>query len=288
MTTPRLIAVDLDGTLLDPRGQAHAHDVRALRTAIDAGVRVSIVTGRLYSGTRPTAELLGLRGPVACADGSHVVRVDSHTTLFHLGVGGAEALRLRDALARAGVITFVFAQDAIGHDGAGAQFVEYATTWSKDLRGVADVFEHPLWSTEGGVTAVIALAPLDRLAPALEEIARDLSSAAVVAKFPVRRHTHTGTWAAIIRAAGATKGTALRWIAEHQGVSLAETVCVGDWINDVPMFELAGRSFVMGQAPDDVKAKATDILAETVENGGGVARALEEAFGITPKGGAAA
>jgi Cof subfamily protein (haloacid dehalogenase superfamily) len=280
VTSARLIAVDLDGTLLDPRGQAHARDVQALRLAIDQGVRVSIVTGRLYSGTRPTAELLGLRGPVGCADGSHVVRAESHTTLFHRGVGGAEVGLLRDALARAGVITFVFAEDAIGHDAAGAAFVEYATTWSTDLRKVADVFEHPLWATEGGVTAVIALGPLDRLTPALDEIARDLSTAAIVAKFPVRRHAHTGTWAAIVRAAGATKGTALRWIAEHHGVSLADTVCVGDWMNDVPMFELAGRSFVMGQAPDDVKAKATDVLVETVENGGGVARAVEEAFGI--------
>ena len=285
MTTPRLIAVDLDGTLLDPRGQAHAHDVRSRS-------RPAIAAGRARQH-RHRPSLLGHpadrgapRPPwvrVGCADGSHVVRVDSHTTLFHHGVGGAEALRLRDALARAGVVTFVFAEDAIGHDGAGAQFVEYATTWSQDLRGVVDVFEHPLWSTEGGVTAVIALGPLDRLTPALEEIARDLSTAAIVAKFPVRRHAHTGTWAAIIRAAGATKGTALRWIAEHHGVPLAETVCVGDWINDLPMFELAGRSFVMGQAPDEVKARRPPTFSsETVENGGGVARAIEAAFGIVP------
>ena len=251
----------------------------ALRAAIAEGVRVS-ASSRAASTRGPgrSRELLGLRGAVGCADGSHVVRADSHATLFHRGVGVPEALLLRDMLARAGVVTFVFAEDAIGHDAAGAPFVEYATTWSKDLRGVVNVFEHPLWATEGGVTAVIALGPLDRLGPALDEIARELSTAAIVAKFPVRRHAHTGTWAAIIRAAGATKGTALRWIAEHEGVALADTVCVGDWMNDVPMFEVAGRSFAMGQAPDDVKTKATDLLVETVENGGGVARAIEDSL----------
>ena len=71
-----------------------------------------------------------------------------------------------------------------------------------------------------------------------------------------------------------------RWIAEREEVALEDTVCVGDWINDVAMFELAGRSFAMGQAPDEVKEKATDTLSETVENGGGVARVIEEVFGI--------
>ena len=66
-----------------------------------------------------------------------------------------------------------------------------------------------------------------------------------------------------------------------EGVALADTVCVGDWVNDVPMFEVAGRSFAMGQAPDEVKSKATDVLSETTEQGGGVARAVAEAFGIT-------
>jgi hydroxymethylpyrimidine pyrophosphatase-like HAD family hydrolase len=281
VTGPRLIAVDLDGTLLDPRGQPHPHDMRALRAALAAGVRVSIITGRLYSGTRPVAEQLGLRGAVGCADGSHLVDAGLHATLLHLGVRGGEARLLRDLMARARVTTFVFAQDAIGHDAAGDHFVEYVTTWSTDLRPVDDVFEHPLWESDGGVTAVIALGPRDRLGPLVDEITRRLPSAAVVAQFPVRRHAHAGTWAVIVRAAGGTKGTALRWIAEREGVALGDTVCVGDWINDVSMFELAGRSFAMGQAPDDVKRKATHVLAETVELGGGVAQAIERAFGIT-------
>jgi hydroxymethylpyrimidine pyrophosphatase-like HAD family hydrolase len=276
----KLLAVDLDGTLLDTRGRPHERDLRALRAALSVGVRVSIITGRLYSGTRPTTELLGLRGAVGCADGSHLVDAGLHATLLHLGVRGAESRLLRDALARAGLTTFVFAQDAIGHDPAGAPFVEYVTTWSKDLRMARDVFEHPLWDGDDGVTAVVALGPLERIESAAGEIARDLSSAAVVAKFPLRRATHMGTWALIVRAAGGTKGTALRWIADHEEIDLEDTVCVGDWINDVAMFEIAGRSFAMGQAPGEVKGKATDVLSETVEHGGGVARVVEQAFGI--------
>ena len=281
---PTLLAVDLDGTLLDTRGLPHARDLHALHVALAAGVRVTIITGRLYSGTRPVCELLGLRGAVGCADGSHLVDAGLHATLLHLGMRGLEARLLRDALARACLTTFVFAQDAIGHDQAGAAYVEYVTTWSRDLRPVVDVFQHALWDCTDGVTAAVALGPLERIDQAIAELARDLPHGAGVAKFPIRRGVRggafAGMWALIVRASGGTKGTALRWIAEREGVELADTVCVGDWINDVAMFELAGRSFAMGQAPDQVKAKATDVLSEDVETGGGVARAVVESFGI--------
>jgi Cof subfamily protein (haloacid dehalogenase superfamily) len=278
---PRLLAVDLDGTLLDGRGQPHTRDVAAIRTAIAAGVRVTIVTGRLYSGTRAVAEILGLRGAVGCADGSHVVHARDHATLLHVGLRNAEARLLRDMLARARVATFVFSQDAIGHDLAGAPYVDYVSTWSKDVRVAPDVFEHELWSAGDGITAVVALGTREQIDAVVGDLARDLPQAALAAHFPMRRGAHAGMWAIIVRAAGSTKGTAVRWIADHEKVALEETVCVGDWVNDVPMFEVAGRSFAMGQAPDEVKAKASDVLEETAENGGGIARAIEQAFGIT-------
>jgi Cof subfamily protein (haloacid dehalogenase superfamily) len=276
----RLLAVDLDGTLLDPDGHPHARDVRAIRAALEAGVRVSIVTGRLYSGTRAFAEILGLRGAVACADGSHVVRAHDHATLVHHGVHGEEARRLRHAFARARVATFVFARDAIGHDLAGAPFVDYVETWSRDVRVAGDVFVHELWEAEEGVTAVVALGTEVEMKGVVAELRRELPHAVMAFAFPMRRGAHTGRWAMIVRHAAGTKGTAVRWIAAHEGVSPAEAVCVGDWINDIPMFEAAGRSFAMGQAPDEVKAKATDVLPVTHEEGGGVALAIEAAFGI--------
>ncbi|HXX70375.1 MAG TPA: HAD hydrolase family protein [Polyangiaceae bacterium] len=281
---PRLLAVDLDGTLLDSRGQPHDRDVRALRAAIDAGIHVSLITGRLYSGTRPTCERVGLRGAVGCADGSHLVHSRNHATLLHLGMPQPHAFAIREALARAGVTTFVFAEDAIGHDASGTPFVGYISTWSTDIRVVPDVFQHELWGAPQGVTAVIAVGTRDRIAVGARDLSGELRTSLFVVTFPVRRGAHSDTWAMIVRASGGTKGTALRWIAEHESVALSDTVCVGDWVNDVPMFEVAGRSFVMGQAPDEVKSRATDVLAETAETGGGVERAVREAFGIRVPG----
>ena len=103
------------------------------------------------------------------------------------------------------------------------------------------------------------------------------SGVARVATFPVPR---IGMFAMVIRAAGPTKGTAVEWLAKHHGCTAAEVVVVGDWVNDVPMFRVAGRSFVMGQAPAQVKAAATDELVADCIAGGGIAEAVRRAWGL--------
>src|SRR5262249_7280935 len=159
------------------------------------------------------------------------------------GLAGREATVLRRALARAAGATFVFAQDAIGHDPAGTPFVGYMSTWSTDVRVATDVYEHELWASSDGVTAAVALGAREPLEQAMHELEREIPGAVFVVLFPLRRGPHKDTWAIMVRAAGGTKGTAIRWIAEHEGIAVEDTVCVGDWLNDIPMFEVAGRSF---------------------------------------------
>ncbi len=276
---PKLLAVDLDGTLLDAKtGAPHASDLAALRALDASGVAVSIVTGRLYSGTRPTAAAIGLRGPVACVDGSHIVAAHDHATLVHHAIQGETALAVRDAIMASGAVAFVFARDAITHDAKGAEYVAYVALWSSDIRIATSIAEHPLWHDADGVTAVVAVGTGDQIATAVSGIEKTCGDAVQVASFPLRRMP--GRWGMIVRAARGTKGSALAWLATHHGFEIAETVCVGDWYNDAPMLAIAGRSFAMAQAPDDVKRLATDVLVESSENGGGIARVVRDVFGV--------
>lgn len=273
---PRLLAVDLDGTFLSRAGHPHPVDVKALRAARDAGVTVTIITGRLISGTRHAAEAVGLDGPLGCADGSHIVHA-SGATLKHTTIRGDDAARLRDGLARNALATFVFSRDTIVHDEEGETFLDYVRTWSPQVERAARVLEHSSWNHEHGVTAVVAVADEARIGAATESIRGELGEATQVLSFSIGR---TGLWALLARSRGIDKGTALEFIAQHARVPLAETVAVGDWLNDVPMFRVAGRSFAMGQAPDDVKACATDVLSETPEGGGGIARVVRDVFNV--------
>ncbi len=274
----RLCAVDLDGTLLDASGEAHEEDLNALRALLDAGIPVTIVTGRLYSGTRPTAEKLGLRGPVGCVDGSQIVSTETHKTLHSHALAGKLAAALREAMERSKAATFLFAQDQVVYDPDGVPYLGYVSTWSTSLVAAGRTVAHPYWHAEEGVTAVVAVGERQQIQNAIEAIAKHVGEDAQVATFPAKNVDDR--WGLIVRAAGGNKGTALRYIADHYRVAMEEVVAIGDWLNDVPMLKVAGRSFAMGHAPAAVKAEASDSLEHTSLEGGGVARAIELAFGV--------
>ncbi|APR83779.1 Hydrolase (HAD superfamily) [Minicystis rosea] len=273
----KLLAVDVDGTLLRRDGVVDPQDSAAIARLRAQGVPVTIVTGRLYSGTRPVAASLGLGGPIACVDGSHIVDVGDDRALYASPITGTDALLLRDVLARHHIARFLFAEDTIIHDAEGEPFAGYVRTWSPNVDVVARVTDHPSWEHERGVMAVVAVGAEHDVLGAAAELSACLDRSTRVITFPVGRGKG---YAMVVRAAGPTKGTAITWLAAHHGCTTEEVVVVGDWINDVPMFQTAGRSFVMGQAPDDVKATATDHLEADSFAGGGIAEAIRRAWGL--------
>ena len=74
-------------------------------------------------------------------------------------------------------------------------------------------------------------------------------------------------------------GAALYEARSMPALTRVPPIVVGDWVNDVPMFQVAGRSFVMGSAPDAVRAAASDVLASPAGAGGGIAEAIARAWG---------
>lgn len=267
--------------MLDHQGNPHEADLRALIALREAGFVVSILTGRLYAGTKKAAQAIGIAGPVGCADGSHVVDHRTGKTLMHHTIDAVRTGYFREAFVGREASVFGFGDDTIVLDARGEPYLQYMKTWSEDVRIVDDVTEDALF-TGGGATAIVALAAEEDILAISEQVhaACDASGAArmQVATFSLSRFG--AMHALLARAETATKGTALAWLAEHHGLRLDQTVCVGDWWNDVSMLEVAGCSFAMGHAPDEVKAKATRILSETSERGGGIATIARELFGV--------
>ncbi|CAN5804012.1 hypothetical protein BH09MYX1_BH09MYX1_43800 [soil metagenome] len=250
----------------------------ALRRAAEQGVIVTILTGRLYSGTRAAAESVGLVGPVGCVDGSHIVSASSHRTLHHHAFRGESATKLRDAVVPSGAALFMLADDRVIHDASGLPYLDYVSIWSLLTEATDEVGAHAAWAGESGVTAIVAVGGAGEIHDASMSIRAALGDTVQLATFPARRLENR--WGLVCRTSGGDKGSALRWICEHHAVDPKDTVCVGDWLNDLPMFEVAGRSFAMAQAPDAVKSIATDRLDAGTLEGGGVAEALAKAFGI--------
>jgi Cof subfamily protein (haloacid dehalogenase superfamily) len=277
--TYRLLALDLDGTLLRRDHSVDERDVAAIRELRAAGVTITIVTGRLWSGATAAARACSIEGVIACVEGSHLVELATGTTLTHHGMDAGAAGLVRATLGAHGLASFVFDAAGIHHDHAGAPYTGYVSTWSPNLRIVEEELGWQIaWQSawQSGPLGAVAIGdpePIAAAHAALREHADRLFSVS----FPVS--AHPGKHAVLARAAGPTKGTALAELCRHAGCSLADAVAVGDWLNDVPMFEVAGRSFAMGSAPDAVRAKATDALACEAGTGGGIAEAVRVAWG---------
>src|SRR5439155_7308266 len=109
----RLLAVDLDGTLLRHDKQVDASDIAAIRPLRAAGVTVTIVTGRLHSGALAAARACEITGAIACVEGSHLVDVETKHTLAHHPMAATAVLR--DAFATNELATFMFGADGIHH-----------------------------------------------------------------------------------------------------------------------------------------------------------------------------
>src|SRR6185503_16507918 len=79
----RLLALDLDGTLLRRDHTVDPRDVAAIAELQAAGVTVTIATGRLQSGATGAARACAIEGTIACVEGSHLVELSTNTTLAH-------------------------------------------------------------------------------------------------------------------------------------------------------------------------------------------------------------
>jgi Cof subfamily protein (haloacid dehalogenase superfamily) len=273
----KLLVTDLDGTLIDSSGQIHRRDRLAIEALLERGVFVSLCTGRMYSGTRDIARTLGLKTAVGCVDGSHIVHSVDDRDLLLRAIESASALALYETLAEIRPVSFVFADDTVLYDAAGVEFLPYINTWSERSIALEDAIEEARTRRATTTSGVVSLGTELQIKTIVAELQRRAPEALQTVTFPVRRTTYTGMWGMVVRAAGATKGTAIEWIARHEGVTLSETIAVGDWLNDVPMFEAAGRSFAMAHAPEEVKAAASEVLEADVIRGGGIEEAAEKA-----------
>jgi len=271
----RLLALDLDGTLLRSDGRVDDRDIAAIRELRASGTAtITIVTGRLHTGALEAAHATGIEGVIACMEGSHLVEVATSRTHAHHAMSAATTRILREAFTPHELAVFIFERDGIHHDERGERYAPYVRTWSPQMRLVEHALDERVWANDP--LAAVALGPADAVQQAHAAIrAHDATIFAV--SFPV---SHVpGAWAILVRAAGRNKGIALGEICAAAGCTLAEAVAVGDWVNDVPMFEVAGRSFAMGGTPDHVRSKATDTLDAQTGAGGGIAEAIRRAWG---------
>lgn len=266
----RLLALDLDGTLLRRDGTVDPRDRAAIRRARDAGVTVVLATGRLVGGTLPTAQHLELDGSMVCGDGATIASAENGSVLDARALDGATTEQIVRKLVDHGLVPFVFSHGEIHAEESAREFDGWVRIWSERIHWHAGLFDTNAWRTEGDVAMTLGLGHDPAVADAHGALDQLLGPAHVTHRLVFGdRHMLRS-----IRSE-CSKGFALARVSEKLGVPKEDCAAVGDWFNDLSMFEWASRSFAMGGAPPDVAKAATDRLEHAAGTGGGVAEAID-------------
>lgn len=258
MSRVRLVATDLDGTLVRTDGTVSARSRAAVRRAQDAGVHVVAVTGRPPRWMSEIAGVFG-SGLAVCANGAFVVDLETGDVVRSFPMEAQVAAEVARAL-RAVVPDAAFAVER------GQRFTHepaYSPRWPTPGDAVVRDLEQLL---EGPVNKLLARA--DHLGA--DEFL-DLAHGAVASLATV---THSSSDGLVeISAAGVTKASTLAILCDELGIDPAETVAFGDMPNDLPMLAWSGRGIAVANAHPTVLAAADQVTASNDDDG--VALVLE-------------
>jgi HAD superfamily hydrolase (TIGR01484 family) len=261
----RLIATDLDGTLLRGDDTVSARTREALATASAAGAAHIIVTGRAVAWTRHILDDLGYDGLAVCSQGAQVYHAGEHRLLTSLTLDRQLAgLALSKIEAETGPLALAAGRD--GLDGEVLIGPGYRPQGGA-LRAVMIDDPAELWTSpinkvyiqHSGLTD-------DELAVTARELTGGLvdvvmAGPGVVEMLPL----------------GLSKSTGLSLAARRLGVKAAETIAFGDMPNDLTMFRWARYGVAMANAHDDLKAVADEVTASNDDDG--IAEVLERLLG---------
>jgi 5-amino-6-(5-phospho-D-ribitylamino)uracil phosphatase len=264
----RLLAIDIDGTLVNSRNELTPATTAALARAGKAGIHVVLATGRRYSHALPLVEPLGIDVPLVTASGALVKDPLDHRTLYQARF---EPQVLLDAVAvidRCGYDPVLCADTfAEGFDFYHARpdvrTPELAHYFARNP-GRGRLWPQLLTSPPPGVFGGFSVGTLEQM---LE------LEATLQWELPGKLHTHVlrpprylGFFTEIAPA-GVTKWSAIQRLARDWGIEDAEICAVGDDVNDIPMIRAAGLGVAMGNALPTVKAAARRIAPSHDEDG---------------------
>jgi Cof subfamily protein (haloacid dehalogenase superfamily) len=273
--TYRLVALDLDGTLLDSQLQIRPETIEALSRLRAQGIEAMIVTGRHHVAAYPYWKQLGLELPAICCNGAYVYDFANNRPLANDPLTREEARRLLALSRQHAIYTMVYDRDFMAYetiDGQLRKILNWAATLAPAVRPrieKVESFEHLVDSAQTIWKFISAADDASAMRVFVEDVEQTLGLCCVWSGATRLDITHGGN----------SKGHRLsQWIAEY-GIAAAEVIAFGDHQNDIEMLRMAGMGVAMGNSQTDVQACADWVTGSN--DGSGIADALDR-FVLTP------
>lgn len=259
----RVIALDLDGTLLTPGKTILPESLAALNQARQAGYQVMIVTGRHHVAIHPFYQALALDTPAICCNGTYLYDYQAKKVLTADPLPASQALQLIDLLDDHQIHGLMYIDDAMVYETSSGH-VERTQKWAEKL----PEDQRPVFRK------VDSLRQTARDAGAIWKFALTDSSNDKLNQFTASVESQLGlacewSWHDQVDIArqGNSKGNRLAQWASTQGISMDEIVAFGDNYNDISMLKNVGLGVAMGNADDAVKAHAKVVIGDNTQPG---------------------
>ena len=260
--TSRVIALDLDGTLLTPQKTLLPSSLEALKRAQEVGYQLLIVTGRHHVAIHPFYQALALDTPAICCNGTYLYDYQAKKVLQSDPMPVDKALSLTDMLAAHDIHGLMYVDDAMLYERPTGHVIR-TTRWAQSL----PVEQRPVFTQVDSlaqaardVQSVWKFALTDEDIPKLQQFALDVGQTLGL-ECEWSWHDQVD-----IARAGNSKGKRLAQWVEAQGLSMQDVVAFGDNYNDLSMLEAAGTGVAMGNAVEEVKARANVVIGENESN----------------------
>jgi len=268
MPTFQLLAIDIDGTLVNRHEELSPPTREALVRAGKAGIHVVLATGRRYSRSLHLVEPLGIDVPLITASGALIKDPIDHRTLFCAEFEPGLLRQMLAIVAREGyepvVCADTFSQGFDyyheSEDVRSPELAEFLRLNPGRGRLCPDLASNPPAGVFAGFAIGSKEAMLDLDAVLQEELPGKLYT------HVLRSPRYTG-FMCELAIAGVTKWSGVLHLADDWGISREAICAVGDDVNDIPMIQAAGLGIAMGNALPEVKA-AADRIAPTQEKDG--------------------
>ena len=267
----RLIALDIDGTILDSEGRIPAANRDAIARAIDAGVEVALATGRRYDFARSIFEKLPSPLTLILSNGAIVKTRDGETRMRSLLPRDTARAVLADVPEHRASAAVVFDRPREG------QVVFEAIDWDHPRHHRFFAANRPFLRESVPLEDCLTEDPIQVMFSGgcveMRGLFERLQGAAAEYSVALTEYEHRDFSMVDVVRAGCSKGSALRAWSEHRGLARAEVMAMGDNLNDLQMLEFAGTAVLMGNALPELKARGWAVTGTNDE--AGVARAIE-------------
>lgn len=264
----KMIAIDLDGTLLSPEGKVTERTKSAIHQCLAAGMLVCFATGRNWTESRTVLETVAHHDHAVFAGGAMVIDTRQQVTLHRTSVDPQLAREICAALEAAGHAVLAL-QDT------GATGVDYLVSDEIPLNAetehwmtVTSAKVHPvprLSSFEHEHTVRLGIvAPPDEAARVNEDLNRRFGDRIFCLRIFVPQ---ASVEVLEIFDPAVNKWEGILHVARHHGVEPEQIIAIGDDVNDLPMLTRAGLGVAMGNARDEIKAAAKKVIGSNRDEG---------------------